>query len=107
MRLLLRDRKPSVLTNLAHLFSSKMWPVLKKQKWNSKRLSISSNTLRALPKWAHVSQRVFSLSAHQVQVKHLFHVLWRVKLTAHSLVLAGPNLGRCSLVSVVHGCETA
>src|SRR2546421_11539417 len=77
MLLLLRDRKPGVLTNLAPLFSLTMWQVLKKQKWNFRRLSISSNNLHALPKWVRVSPRAFSWSVHRVQVKHLFHVLWR------------------------------
>src|SRR5436305_14668655 len=98
MLLLLRDRKPGVLTNLAPLFSLTMWQVLKKQKWNLRRLSISSNNLHALPKWVRVSPRAFSWSVHRVQVKHLFHVLWRVKLASPFLSRAGTDLWRCSLV---------
>src|SRR2546421_6362607 len=91
MLLLLRDRKPGVLTNLAPLFSLTMWQVLKKQKWNLRRLSISSNNLHALPKWVRVSPRAFSWSVHRVQVKHLFHVLWRGKLAAPSFSWGGPD----------------
>src|SRR5437667_9411474 len=100
MLLLLRDRKPGVLTNLAPLFSLTMWQVLKKQKWNLRRLSISSNNLHALPKWVRVSPRAFSLSVHRVQVKHLFHALWRVKLATHSFALTGRDWWGCSLLSV-------
>src|SRR5438552_19213730 len=99
MLLLLRDRKPGVLTNLAPLFSLTMWQVLKKQKWNLRRLSISSNNLHALPKWVRVSPRAFSLSVHRVQVKHLFHVLWRVKVAFHFLSCGAPNLCGCLFVS--------
>src|SRR2546430_11041445 len=89
MLLLLRDRKPGVLTNLAPLFSLTMWQVLKKQKWNLRRLSISSNNLHALPKWVRVSPRAFSWSVHRVQVKHLFHVLWRGEAAGPSFSCAG------------------
>src|SRR2546421_4832648 len=106
MLLLLRDRKPGVLTNLAPLFSLTMWQVLKKQKWNLRRLSISSNNLHALPKWVRVSPRAFSWSVHRVQVKHLFHVLWRVEVASHSFSWAGPQLWRCSFVWVAHVFET-
>src|SRR5437764_14707820 len=91
MLLLLRDRKPGVLTNLAPLFSLTMWQVLKKQKWNLRRLSISSNNLHALPKWVRVSPRAFSWSVHRVQVKDLFHVLWRMELASHSIPCAEPD----------------
>src|SRR5256885_14136345 len=91
MLLLLRDRKPGVLTNLAPLFSLTMWQGLKKQKWNFRRLSISSNNLHALPKWVRVSPRAFSWSVHRVQVKHLFHVLWRGGGGVPSFFWEGPG----------------
>src|SRR2546423_3846487 len=91
MLLLLRDRKPGVLTNLAPLFSLTMWQVLKKQKWNLRRLSISSNNLHALPKWVRVSPRAFSWSVHRVQVKHLFHVLWRGEGGGPLFLWGGPH----------------
>src|SRR2546421_11023053 len=98
MLLLLRDRKPGVLTNLAPLFSLTMWQVLKKQKWNLRRLSISSNNLHALPKWVRVSPRAFSWSVHRVQVKHLFHVLWRGKPGGPSFSWSGAGFWGCSVV---------
>src|SRR5256714_5606578 len=107
MLLLLRDRKPGVLTNLAPLFSLTMWQVLKKQKWNLRRLSISSNNLHALPKWVRVSPRAFSWSVHRVQVKHLFHVLWRGEVASHSFSWAGAQLWGCSFVWVRGACASA
>src|SRR2546421_7192731 len=103
MLLLLRDRKPGVLTNLAPLFSLTMWQVLKKQKWNLRRLSISSNNLHALPKWVRVSPRAFSWSVHRVQVKHLFHVLWRGEAGAPFFCSGAAEFWGGSLVSVRHG----
>src|SRR2546429_8524945 len=102
MLLLLRDRRPGVLTNLAPLFSLTMWQVLKKQKWNLRRLSISSNNLHALPKWVRVSPRAFSLSVHRVQVKHLFHVLWRGGRAGPFFFVGGPHV--LGLVLLVVGC---